>query len=63
MLFSLGSRSFCQRFDLTNPKQRIQVRDERAMLANREAIIASPDTLEQILDEDNVGLPSKSATP
>ena len=54
MLFSLGSRSFCQRFDLTNPKQRIQVRDEifPAMLANREAIIASPDTLEQILDED-----------
>jgi len=33
------------------------------MLANREAIIASPDTLEQILDEDKVGLPSKSATP
>jgi hypothetical protein len=53
MLFSLGSRSFCQRFDLTNPKQRIQVRDDivPAMIANREAILAAPDSLEKILDE------------
>jgi hypothetical protein len=52
MLFSLGSKSFCRRFDLTNPKQRTKVRDEifPAMIINREAILASPDSLEKILD-------------
>jgi hypothetical protein len=36
MLFSLGSRAFCQRFDLTKTKERVKVRDEifPAMLAN-----------------------------
>ena len=52
MLFSLGSRGFCQRFDLTNTKERTKVSDEiPAMIANREAILASPDSLEKILDE------------
>jgi hypothetical protein len=53
MLFSLGSRTFCQRFDLTDTKQRVKVRDDifPAMIANREAILAAPDSLEQILDE------------
>lgn len=53
MLFSLGARAFCQRFDLTNTKQRVKVRNEifPTMIANREAILAAPDNLEQILDE------------
>ena len=53
MLFSLGSRAFCQRFDLTNTKERVHVRENifPAMLANREAILASPDDLEKILDD------------
>jgi hypothetical protein len=53
MLFSLGSRGFCQRFDLTNTKERTKVSDEifPAMIANREAILASPDSMEKILDE------------
>jgi len=53
MLFSLGSRAFCRRFDLTNAKQRIAISDDifPAMIANREAILASPDSLEKILEE------------
>jgi hypothetical protein len=53
MLFSLGSRTFCQRFDLMNNKQRATVRNEifPAMIANREAILAAPDSLEEILNK------------
>jgi hypothetical protein len=53
MLFSRGSRAFCQRFDLTNNKRRATVRNEifPAMIANREAILAAPDSLEEIIDK------------
>jgi hypothetical protein len=62
MLFSLGSHAFCRRFDLTDRKQRCKVRDEifPAMIANREAILAAPDCLEQILDESARHLAEKA---
>ena len=62
MLFSLGSRAFCQRFDLTKTKERVKVRDEifPAMLANWEAILAARDSLEKILDEDTRRLAQKA---
>jgi cyclic nucleotide-binding protein len=62
MLFSLGSHTFSQRFDLTNNKQRATVRNEifPAMIANREAILASPDSLEKILEEHKLRVAQKT---
>jgi hypothetical protein len=62
MLFSLGSRTFCQQFDLTNNKQRATVRNEilPAMIANREAILAAPDSLEEILDKHKLRIAQRA---
>jgi hypothetical protein len=52
ILFPAMPRSWCQKFDLTNTKIRIRVRDilMPAAIANRDAILAAPNRIEEILE-------------
>jgi hypothetical protein len=65
MLFSLGARAFCQRFDLTNTKQRVKVRSEifPTMIANRRLSWRHPTIWSKSSTSTNVGLPSKPEMP